>query len=180
MTGEKDKSSRAEQRSIPVYPHSAQYAREHGELDAYRASAKADLDCKTAIEDAIREHYRDNRLDPACVSQVTGLFGSARVMRVLANTIRQKEWDARFSRDNKAWAHTVSIIPNPDVWGEDRNLCFVVESHPGLTDLFVTEARKEFAKAQEKPESRGSVLARLQTPLAKPTAKSDKTGTREL
>ena len=92
-------------------------------------------------------------------------------MRVLANTIRQKDWDDRFSRDNKAWAHTVPIYPNNDPWGTDRNIYFVVESHPGLTDLFVTQARKEYAHAQEKTENRESVLAKLQKPLAKASAK---------
>lgn len=162
----------------PVYIYPAEYAREHGELEAYRASGKADIACKKAIEEAIREHYHDNRLDDACIRQVAEEFGFERMMRVLANTIRQKDWDDRFSRDNKAWAHTIPIFPNNDAWGTDRNVYFVVESHPGLTDLFVTQARKEYTRAQEKTENRESVLAKLQKPLAKAPAKSD-TKTRE-
>ena len=155
----------------PVYIYPAEYAHEHGELVAYRASGKADIACKKAIEAAIREHYHDNRLDDACIKQVAEEFGFERMMRVLANTIRQKDWDDRFSRDNKVWAHTVPIYPNNDAWGTDRNIYFVVESHPGLTDLFVTQARKEYAHAQEKTENRESVLAKLQKPLAKAPAK---------
>ena len=30
----------------PVYIYPAEYAREHGELEAYRASSKADIACK--------------------------------------------------------------------------------------------------------------------------------------
>ncbi len=156
----------------PVYIFPAEYAREHGELEAYRASGKADIACKKAIEDAIREHYHDNRLDPVCISQVTDEFGFERVMRVLANTVRQKDWDDRISHDNKAWAHTIPIYPNNDAWGTDRNIYFVVDSHPGLTDLFVTQARKECARAQEKTEYRESVMAKLQSPLPKAPAKS--------
>ena len=57
-------------KKIPVYKHPASYAREHDELSAYRASNQANTACKEAIETAIRDHYRDNRLDAAAVDQV--------------------------------------------------------------------------------------------------------------
>ena len=44
----------------PVYRQSAAYAREHGELDAYRASNKANMQCKEAIVEAIHNNYQDN------------------------------------------------------------------------------------------------------------------------
>ena len=50
-------------KNLPVYKHPASYAREHDELAAYRASNRANAACKEAIEAAIRDHYRDNRLD---------------------------------------------------------------------------------------------------------------------
>ena len=50
-------------KNIPVYKHTAAYAREHDELAAYRASNQANTACKEAIEATIRDHYRDNRLD---------------------------------------------------------------------------------------------------------------------
>ena len=129
------------QRELPVYRHSAAYAHEHGELDQYRTSQRANIACKEAIEAAISENYRDNRLDGAAVSQVTEQFGYDRMLYVLANTVQQKEWDGRFSRANKAWAGTVEVPPNPDSFGSDRNLEFAVDSHPGLTDLFLTLAK---------------------------------------
>ncbi len=155
----------------PVYIYPAEYAREHGELEAYRASGRADIACKKAIETAIRECYQNNQLDSACIGLLAEEFGFERMMHVLANTIRQKDWDDRFSRDNKAWAHTIPIYPNNDAWGTDRNIYFVVESHPGLTDLFITQARKECTHAQEKTGNRESVLAKIQKPLAKVSAK---------
>lgn len=154
----------------PIYIFPAEYAMEHCELEIYRASSKADIACKKAIEEAIQRHYHDNRLDPACVIQVVEAFGFERVMRVLANTVRQKDWDGRISRDNKAWSHTVPIYPNKDDRGMDRNIRFVVESHPGLTNLFISQVRRAYAKAQEKAESRESVLTKLQRPLAKATS----------
>ena len=99
-------------------------------------------------------------------------FGCERMLRVLANTVRQKDWDGRISRDNKAWAQTIPIYANPDGWGQDRNVYFVVESHPGLTDLFVTQARKEYAREQEKPKERDSVLAKLRKPKVEPSIKA--------
>lgn len=156
----------------PVYIYPAEYAREHGELEAYRASSKADIACKEAIEAAIRDHYRNNRLDTSCVKQVSDEFGCERMLRVLANTVRQKDWDGRISRDNKAWAQTIPIYANPDGWGQDRNVYFVVESHPGLTDLFVTQARKEYAREQENPKERDSVLAKLRKPKVEPSIKA--------
>ena len=154
-----------------VYICPAEYAREHGELEAYRASSKEDVACKKAVEAAIREHYRNNRLDAACIKQVVDVFGYERMLRVLANTVRKKDWDGRISRDNKAWAQTIPIYANNDAWGQDRNVYFVVESHPGLTDLFVTEARKAFAKEQEKPRNRESVLTKIRKPKVEPPLK---------
>ena len=81
------------QRELSVYRHSAAYAREHGELDQYRTSQRANIACKEAIEAAISENYRDNRLDGAAVSQVAEQFGYDRMLYVLANTVQQKEWD---------------------------------------------------------------------------------------
>lgn len=137
-----------------LYLYPASYAHEHGEREQYRASYKANIACKEAIEQAIADHYRDNRLDTDAVHQVLEQFGYDRMFYVLANTVRQKDWDGRISRDNKAWAKTIPISEDKDTFGSDRNVYFVVDrSHPGLTDLFLTQARKEYAMIQEKKPS---------------------------
>lgn len=130
-------------KSLPIYKYPGAYAHEHGELEQYRASRNANIACKKAIETAIRDHYRDNRLSLEAVHQVAEQFGFDRTMYVLANTVRQKGHDGRISRDNKAWAATIPVFENMDSFGHDRNLEFVVNSHPGLTDLFATLARRE-------------------------------------
>lgn len=136
--------------TTPVYFHSGAYAREHGELDQYRASYKANIACKEAIEQAIADHYRDNRLGPACVRQVLQQFDYDRIFYVLANTVRQKEHDGRISRDNKAWAQAIPVCENKDGFGYDRNVYFVVDrSHTGLMDLFLTQTREDFKMKQE-------------------------------
>ena len=131
-------------RELPVYPYPSDHAREQGELDVYRASFRANVSCKDAIEAAIREHYRDNRLDAgAAVGQVAEQFGQERMLYVLAATVRHFDYDGRISRDNKRWANTIPVYESKDGMDSDRSVQFVVCSHPGLTDLFLTQARHE-------------------------------------
>lgn len=148
-------------RETPVYPYPASYAQEHGELEQYRASNRANIACKEAIESAIREHYHDNQLDSQAAAQVVDAFGLDRTMYVLANTVQRKDWDARFSLGNKEWAKTIPIQENADAWGADRNCQFVVNSHSGLTDLFLSTVRQEYCQKQEKAH-KPSVRAKLQ------------------
>ena len=130
-------------RDLPVYPYPADHAREQGELDVYRASFRANVSCKDAIEAAIRDDYHDNRLDTAAVGQVAEQFGQERMLYVLAATVRHFDYDGRISRDNKRWANTIPAYQNGDGMDSDRSVQFVVSSHPGLTDLFLTQARHE-------------------------------------
>lgn len=148
-------------RETPVYPYPASYAQEHGELEQYRASNRANIACKEAIEAAIREHYHDNQLDSQAAAQVVDAFGLDRTLYVLANTVQQKDWDARFSPGNKEWAKTIPIQKNPDAWGADRNCQFVVNSHSGLTDLFLSTVRQEYCQKQAQ-KVKPSVLEKLQ------------------
>ena len=130
-------------RDLPVYPYPADHAREQGELDVYRASFRANVSCKDAIEAAIRDNYHDNRLDAAAVGQVAEQFGQERMLYVLAATVRHFDYDGRISQDNKRWANTIPAYQNGDGMDSDRSVQFVVGSHPGLTDLFLTQARHE-------------------------------------
>ena len=146
-------------RNLPVYMFSATFAKEHGELEAYRASFRANVDCKNAIEEAISNHYSDNRLDGSCVQEVVDRFGAERVSFVLANTIQHKDWDGRISPENKEWAKS-ELVPNDfDAWGGKKTLEYSCnQAHPGLINLFVNRFRKEQDVAKEK---KPSVLKKL-------------------
>jgi hypothetical protein len=146
-------------RNTPVYPLSAAEAHQRGERETYFASRKANIACKKAIEQAIRDHYRDNRLDARGVAQVVETYGAERTLYVLANTVRYKDWDTRFSPDNRAWAATVPVCENRSPDGANRNADFVVESHPGLVDMFVTQTRREVERCQERPSVREKLKA---------------------
>ena len=163
-------------KNIPVYRFPAEHARENGELELYRASNKANTACKEAIEKAISEHYYDNVLHKEAVAQVAEKFGYERPLYLLKITIRQKDWDGRFSNDNKEWAKSVPVTENPDAWGTDRNCYLAINSHSGLVDLFTKLAREEAKAHERKP----SVLEKLQKPLSEPKPVSEKSKGREL
>ena len=149
------------------YPHSAAYAREHGEMAQYNLSYQANSACKEAIEQTISAHYAENRLDTeAAVKDVLEKFGTERVQFILANTIQRKNYDGRISQDNKAWAKTIPMLEDS---GASRHSAYLVvdQVNPGLTDLFTRQFRKV---AQEQQKS--SVLQKLkqEPPAHKPAA----------
>lgn len=165
-------------RSAPVYPYPREYAVENDELDKYRLSRKASIACKEAIEQAIGEHYANNSLDTAAaVKQVVDAFGYDRMMYVLAVTVKHKDWDGRISQSNKQWAASMPVFEDKTDGSADQNVFFVVDkAHPGLTDLFVREARKAQARekeqAQQKPmpkkeAEKPSILEKLKRPIQK-------------
>ena len=124
---------------------------------------RLNISCKEAIEEAIDGNYKGNSLDAkAAVQEVLDRFGPERVQTVLAATVQDKEWDARFSRENKAWAQTV---PMPE-GSEDgnRRSHWIVDSHPGLVNLFVDQVRD---LAREREKEKPSVIQQLkQEPAA--------------
>ena len=101
-----------------------------------------------------------------------------RTLYVLANTVQQKDWDERFSPANKAWAKTVDIPSNPDGFGGERNLDFVVDSHSGLVDLFLSQARQDYLRLQPlTPEEIRAEAARLLQELRAPDTPNSPHGT---
>ena len=151
---------------VPVYRYSGAYAIEHNQLTVYKQSFQLNIDCKDAIEQAIAAHYSNNSLGKDVAAEVIEQFGAERVAYVLANTIRQMDWDGRISPDNKAWAKSVLIYENKDPWGMDRNMDFMVtRSHPGLIDLVSSQVRR-LAKEQEK--DRPSVMEQLHKKVPAP------------
>ena len=126
-----------------VYPHSAAYAKEHGELEQYRASNNANLQCKEAIEAAVREHFDGMYLSHDAAKGVIETYGMDRVMLVLANTVQLQDWDGRYSLRNKEWAKT---IPN---YNSDTVRCgYALNSHPAVLNGFIDLVREEHLRRQ--------------------------------
>lgn len=126
----------------PLYRWSLQDAVTHNEVQDWRDSYRENCDCARAIERAIADHYHDNILENG-TKDIIDRYGFDRVNWVLANTLQEKAHDGRFSQENKRWAKGF-FIPRDDVrWH------FCVESHPGLTDLFMSCGTNRKMKSSE-------------------------------
>ena len=148
-----DAPDSGERTYLPVYRRTADYAREAGERDDYRASYQENVKCKQAIEKAISLDYDGMRLNDNAIFTVLEQFGPERLSWVLGNTITMKEHDGRFSRSNKAWAQAMSIPIDRDGFGSLRNWSYTIESHPAILDLYTTLLRKELERP---PQERAS------------------------
>ena len=126
--------------AIPVYREAAMYAFEAGELDAYRTSMQANMDCKEAIEQTINDYYGNNRLAAeSAVKSILEKFSPERVAYVLAQTIQQKDHDGRISPDCKEWAKGMDGSP-------DHATQLIIDSvNPGLVSLFTEEFVRQTA-----------------------------------
>lgn len=147
------------QRETPLYRQPASYAREHGELEQYRASLKANIACKGAIEQAVRENFDGAHLNEDAVRRVLSAFGPERTSFVLANTVQMKDWDGRFSPANKEWAARITVSDS-----EERRCSYAVESHPDKLDGFIRQVREALEPAREQPvraEGKPSIRAQL-------------------
>jgi hypothetical protein len=157
-----------EKPAIPkVYMASIAEARQNGELPAYRESSELNRACAAGIQKAINDsHNGQYSYDlKAALKAVTAEFGAERVNIVLANTVDYKDYDGRFSRENKLWAQGIQL---PQLTKEQR-AAFVCEAHPAILDGFVNTVRKQ------QQEKRPSVTAQLHAPKKpSPTKKNDK------
>ena len=130
-----------ELKQIEVYRQNASYARQHGEMAVYQRSNVANVACRNAIEEAIRQNFDGMRLDVRGAKKVLETFGAPRVLLVLANTVQQKAWDGRFSVENRKWAQTYELPVDEELAG-DRRSAYVVQSHPAVLDGFIQQTRQ--------------------------------------
>jgi hypothetical protein len=97
-----------------VYPYSCEEAKRLNQLTQWRESHKENIACKNAIEEAIRRDFNGMHLDTSCAKNIIEKYGFKRVNWVLSNTVQQKEWDGRFSHDNKDWVKRTYVPPDED------------------------------------------------------------------
>ena len=131
------------QRAIPIYNGTAREAKEQGELDKFKDSAKADENCRTAIENAIARNYDGSRLNTsAAIREVREQFGEKRLARVTASLIANRCFEGRISPENRAWADKKSTSKEI---GSGH-------THPGLLDIFATRLRESERKRAREAE----------------------------
>lgn len=119
--------------NTPLYTGTLSEARAEGQLQTWKESNQANIQCRIAIESEIRSSFDGMHLDIDCAERVVEAFGFDRVRYVLAATVQEKDYDDRFSRSNKAWAAQTKV-PN--------NSGFIVESHPAILDGFISQFRE--------------------------------------
>ena len=115
-----------------LYPYSAQEARIRNQLPMWRESYHANVACRNAIEETIRQNFNGMNLKKDCLEPVLAEYGYKRTEWVLATTLQELSWDGRFSRANKQWAAR-RYIPQD----ERHNAEITVRSHPAILDGFV-------------------------------------------
>ncbi len=149
-------AQREKTRAIPLYKESIMYAKEHGEIDVFRASHQANISCRDAIEAAIRTGHDGLRLSHDAAKDVLAEFGPERVTHVLAATLLDRQEDGRFSRDTMAWAAAVPMFDTGN-----RRYDYAINSHPTVLNGFVGLARKEMDAMREQAEKKPSIKAQL-------------------
>ena len=132
-------------RIYPLYLKTGEYAREHYEIIDHRNSRKANIECKLAIEDAIRNNFDGMHLNEGIEYKIIEQYGMDRVAFVVANTVNEHNWDGRFSRDNKEWAKTVPMSEDENV----RSECCLT-THPAVLDAFINRIRKKIKEEENK------------------------------
>ena len=151
---------------VPVYRESAAHARKFGELEQYRKSHFANIDCKRDIEQAVAEHFDGFRLDRKAIAGVMERYGAERVSLVLAATVQVKAWDGRFSSANKDWAFSFDFPDPKNDLGGDRSDSYAGTTHPAVLDGFINLVRQAIKEREQAQPEKPLVTALLTT--AKP------------
>ena len=107
-------------------------------------SVEANTECKTSIEEYIKNNYDGKHLNMDNVSSLIDFYGEERINYVLANTVQLNETDGRYSLGNKAWASGIVVLND-----ERERRRFNINSHPAVLDGFISIYRKQLAKNAE-------------------------------
>ena len=159
-------------RKVAVYLESAEWANNHGETEAYRASVFANQRCRIAIDQEIAAKHQENHLSTEAAKNILEQFGMERVSCLLAYNIKMLPNEGRISAENRKWAKQIPTYQDQNLWG-----C-VCRSHPALLNLFIEQTRAQIDQlsAQRKQSIRGQLAekspqtsaARKEAPAIKP------------
>lgn len=161
------KGQTAEKKSYPpIYGHSVQYAKEHGELEAFNESYSLNDRCKWAIQDMVEENSSGRHLNGDAVKPLIEEYGAERMGMILAGSVRYAEWGVdNFSEDNSSWAREYPIPK--DIGWKMHDGYLTVDTPTAALDNFVDLFRQE-AMGQEKksPDRTGTGRAAEGKPKA--------------
>lgn len=123
---------------IHLYRHSLGMAKENGETDDWRESHKENIRCRDFLDDQVRQKYDGMHLPDECAENTVKEFGYDRTMWVIANTIKLRHGDGRFSDTNQKWARDINIPKS------DRNYEFALNSHSCLVDGLANQVQRMY------------------------------------
>ena len=103
---------------------------------AYHESHKQNVRCAQAIEKALGGHYRNNRIDIGGVLEDVRGYSAERISVVLANTMRLRKDDGRFSRQNRQWQNDIQLPESA------LTRYTAISSHSELVNYLVTTFRE--------------------------------------
>ena len=114
--------------------------------DEYMKALNYHTDCKNDLETAISNNYDGMHINAGFENKLIHKYGLDEIAYVLANTVQYKNYDGRFSIDNKEWANGIEITEKEGHRGQ-----FVCETHPAVLDAFIDRIRrKQYEKASGK------------------------------
>lgn len=125
---------------VPFYRHSLNNARHCNEVELWRNSHEANIDCKNAIENAIADYFEDNHFNSDCADEVIKEFGFDRVNFILRYNLKKSQDDARFSEENREWGKWLCA---PD---SNMRTDYLINDHPVLVNAFIDRVRSKWAK----------------------------------
>lgn len=123
---------------VPFYEYSLDNARHCNEVDEWRASHKANLECAAAIKKVIGDNFKDNHFNSDCADAVIKEFGFDRVNFILQYNLKQAQHDARYSEDNREWGKWM-YAPESNMRKD-----YLINEHPVLLNSFTDKVRSEW------------------------------------
>lgn len=85
--------------------------------------------------------YDGFRVDKSYAQRVIDEFGFKRTMWVLANTVRQKEYDGRWSKKVRDWSE--SIYKNKEIEPHDQR--YILNTHTGIVDILANQIKNMYS-----------------------------------
>jgi hypothetical protein len=133
-------------KNLPVYVNSFETAKQNNEIDLYHISRQKNIDCAYAIDEAVSESYKGDYIYDikSAVKSVISEFGFERTNFVLANDLKSRDYDGRFSNENKKWAQTFYFPQN------EEKMYSVINTHPSILDGFINRLREAFDEQESK------------------------------
>ena len=100
---------------VPLYRYSFREAKDHDEVQDWKQSHAENIRCRDAIDQMVRERYRNSILPTDIIKDACAEFGIDRVGWVLATTVSENSNDGRYRPDTRRWSmqafYTHSMVP---------------------------------------------------------------------